>query len=174
MKNKKAIKIVKVKRDYPHKNGEWVHKEYSYAKEVSPSLKGKKGTKITTRQGKVSLKFARQTKDLSVLEREAVHQYARAAAAEMIVVTLEQALAHIRDPKNKILRFLANMGVTIEDIIDELWTKRHITVDEAWLNDSSHWVFITDEDAIIILPNGQEAYFVFQYTSQDFNIDLIA
>lgn len=161
-----------ITRTYTKKDGTVVTKTYNY-KPISPSFSGKRGTKLTTKTGNLVKRFDKITKDLNINEYEAVVDYARAATLSHKVVTLEQALAHIRDPKNKLLRFLANMGITIQDIIEAL-EERGITVNEAWLSDPSHWQFTANEEAIILLPNGQQAYFVFNYYSQSFLIEVLA
>lgn len=160
-----------ITRQYTKKDGTVVTKTYKYDP-ISPSYTGKKGTKLTTKAGTLVKRFDKLTAGLNMDEYEAVLDYAKLATFCHKVITLEQALAHIRDPKNKLARFLANMGITLLDIQEALEAQGQ-TVSLEWLADASHWVFTSAEDAIIILPNGKQAYFIFNYYEQSFLIEII-
>ena len=79
-------------------------------------------------------------------------------------LTLKKALLIVRNPHNRIVTFLHNMGGDLESVVADL-NRRGVNVNMSYLLDADHWHFkqYADEDAFVDLPSGRVAYFVFYY-----------
>lgn len=79
-------------------------------------------------------------------------------------LTLKQALLKVRNPKNKIVTYLSNMGVDLDGLVADLHMKG-VSVSTNYLLDPNHWHFapFSGGKATIDLPSGGYAYFVFFY-----------
>lgn len=152
-----------VKRTYFSKKlNKTVTKVYKYNKTYTSKVKA---NKLILKSGKLAKNWQKALDTITdtdeyLIARKIMKQY----LADKKPLNVEQALWIVRDPHNKVNTFLHNMGISFDDIVAEL-KQYGINVDVAYLNDTSHWIFSKYEkgDAIIILPNGREAYFIFQY-----------
>lgn len=74
--------------------------------------------------------------------------------------------------KDKLQIFLSNLQLDLNDIAKSIKLEG-IDVDMTWLNDQSHWTFgHMDDSAIIKLPDGSEAYFVFNYYEHTYVLEV--
>lgn len=153
-----------IKRTYFSKKlNKTVTKVYKYDKKYSKV----KANKLVTKKGTIAKNWQKVLNTVTDYdEREAIKDMIRTSMSSKKPLNLTDALWVVRDPHNKVNTFLHNMGINFEDIIQEL-KKYNVNVDVAYLNDTSHWIFnkYAKGDALIVLPDGREAYFIFQYNA---------
>lgn len=122
-------------------------------------------TRLVNKNGKLSLNYMEGLDSIEDMgERERVKEYMRLYHAKKKPLTLKEALWMVRNPHNKINTFLHNMGIEVESIVANLRSKG-VSVDTHYLLNVDNWKFrkYSDGEALIILPDGRVAYFVFQY-----------
>lgn len=154
-----------IKRTYFSKKlNKQVTKVYKYDKKYAKKVKA---NKLVLKSGKLAKNWQKILDTVPDFnEREVIRDVMRDAMSSKKALNLTDALWQARDPHNKVNTFLHNMGINFEDIIAAL-KRNGVDVDVAYLNDVNHWIFskYSQGDAIIILPDGREAYFIFQYNA---------
>lgn len=73
---------------------------------------------------------------------------------------------------NRISIFLANMQFRVEDIVKELKLKGYPDITNEWILNEGHWEFHSADDADIQLPDGNSAYFVFNYIEHTYALEV--
>ena len=157
-------KLDKMTRKYINKKGELVIYEYDKKQPVN---------KLTTKKGKLSKKAEKileaNLKDASENKIRFFQDTLRDYQEAKKVITLNQLNAMYEG--NRLSIFLANMQISTIDIVKDL-ALNGIEVSESWLLDESHWTFDRNDDAVINLPNGSTAYFVFNYNEHTYDIEV--
>lgn len=159
---------MKVTRKYLNKQGELVVKTYEYANKP-------KVNKLTTKKGTLSKKASKILDEELATASENKIRFIKDTLADYQkakkVITLNQINAMFEG--NKLSIFLANMQISPSDIVKEL-ALQGFEVNEAWILDQNNWTFHSDDDADIILPDGDIAYFVFNYNEHTYDIEVEA
>lgn len=157
-----------ITRQYVNKKGELITKTYTYQHNYQHRV-----NKLTTKKGEFTKKgeelfneMINDINDPSKIEylQNKVNEYRMSKK----VITKSQLEAMYS--KNRIAIFLANMQLSLSDIIKSIKLEG-IEVDESWLLNESHWDFGSETtDARILLPNGQTALFNFNYEEHTYDI----
>ncbi len=68
---------------------------------------------------------------------------------------------------NRIEIFLNNMGVSVQDLVNNLRVQGEIDVNDVWILDNSHWTFKKEQGSLptLTLPSGKIAVIQFKYQS---------
>lgn len=159
--------MAKVTRTYVQKKtGKVVTKTYEYANKP-------KVNKLTTKKGTLTKNASKildeALQDASFVKIDYIKSTIELYQTNKKVLTLAQVNAMFEE--NKLAIFLANMQISVDDISKQLKLEG-INVDVNWLLDESHWIFHRDDDADINLPNGEIAYFVFNYNEHTYDIEV--
>lgn len=150
----RAIKPIKPKSRFATK-----HKAFgtAYSLENPNFMLVNEGGKINSIAQK---KLARLSKN----EARKIKQYMVSYKVQGKPLSYKEAQWAINDPHTKLTIFLHNMGVSPEEVYSELVDQGYeLPVD--YVMDPNNWRFnqYASGDAILILPDGKTAYFVFQY-----------
>lgn len=152
------------------KTGELITKTYSY------ETKAKKNpvNKLTTKKGEYSKRGQQLLeKELDYATQDKIdwaYDILAKYKKQKKVLTLNQLRAMYDE--NRISIFLANMHISVDDVLADLLAQG-IEIQKSWLLNAAHWTFHSDDDADILLPTSKVAYFTFNYIEHTYEIKIM-